>query len=270
MFSIAIYTPIAIYDAPQGGGIFDGWSNVTIWVAVFGAAGGVLVALVVKYTDSIIKVRDGAWTQLLCISNSFFKKRKDRLFRRAFSLYSVEYDNGRCAFLLASVHAAHVCLMALPTNRYGLLSYHPFHQSIATSGAIIFTTFGGNWWLDAPLDIQICIGMHPLPLFQDPPPPSRRNTSACASLLLLKQSTTYSSPRFRPLAPCAYTISIHTCLFPASTSHIGTDPQPLLPLTRLPFCTPPWHQSPSPPPLSPACHTTRRSMHCDCRHIQLQ
>jgi UDP-sugar transporter A1/2/3 len=56
IFSIAIYTPIAIYDAPPGGGLFSGWSNVTIWVAVFGAAGGVLVALVVKYTDSIIKV----------------------------------------------------------------------------------------------------------------------------------------------------------------------------------------------------------------------
>jgi hypothetical protein len=46
-----------LYDAPDGGGIFSGWSTVTIWVAIFGAAGGVLVALVVKYTDSIIKVR---------------------------------------------------------------------------------------------------------------------------------------------------------------------------------------------------------------------
>lgn len=84
VFSIAIYAPIAIYDSPPGG-VFSGWSMVTCWVSILGATGGVLVALCVKYTDSIIK-------------------------------------------------------------------------SIATSGAIVSTTFAGHVWLEAPLDIPICIG----------------------------------------------------------------------------------------------------------------
>lgn len=67
IFSMVIYLPIGIYDAPPGG-IFDGWSMVTIWVAIFGAAGGVLVALVVKYTDSIIKVKGNmSWPFFMCL-----------------------------------------------------------------------------------------------------------------------------------------------------------------------------------------------------------
>eukprot|EP00124_Ichthyophonus_hoferi_P002567 Ihof_evm6s179 gene=Ihof_evmTU6s179 len=53
-FSILIYYPRAIRDA-QGEGLFNGWTSLTLLVSVVGAAGGILVALCVKYTDAIVK-----------------------------------------------------------------------------------------------------------------------------------------------------------------------------------------------------------------------
>eukprot|EP00622_Pseudochattonella_farcimen_P001516 FR736238.1.p1 GENE.FR736238.1~~FR736238.1.p1 ORF type:complete len:196 (-),score=31.53 FR736238.1:147-713(-) len=39
----------------EGDGFFSGWSMVTVLLSFLGAAGGVLVALVMKYADSILK-----------------------------------------------------------------------------------------------------------------------------------------------------------------------------------------------------------------------
>jgi len=52
-WSMLIYTPIMIHDRPSDP--FGGWSWVTLLCAAVGALGGVLVALSIKYTDSIMK-----------------------------------------------------------------------------------------------------------------------------------------------------------------------------------------------------------------------
>ena len=52
-WSSIIYTPIMLYDNPKHP--FTGWSLVTCLCAGVGALGGVLVALSIKYTDSIMK-----------------------------------------------------------------------------------------------------------------------------------------------------------------------------------------------------------------------
>ena len=52
-WSSLIYTPIMLYDNPTSP--FSGWSLVTGGCAAVGALGGVLVALSIKYTDSILK-----------------------------------------------------------------------------------------------------------------------------------------------------------------------------------------------------------------------
>jgi len=52
-WSASIYLPILIYDNPTNP--FVGWSSVAIACSAVGALGGVLVALSIKYTDSILK-----------------------------------------------------------------------------------------------------------------------------------------------------------------------------------------------------------------------
>jgi len=52
-WSSVIYAPIMFYDNPTNP--FQGWSVVTLGCAAVGALGGVLVALSIKYTDSIMK-----------------------------------------------------------------------------------------------------------------------------------------------------------------------------------------------------------------------
>lgn len=52
-WSAAIYLPIMVYDNPEDP--FRGWSWVAGGCAAVGALGGVLVALSLKYTDSILK-----------------------------------------------------------------------------------------------------------------------------------------------------------------------------------------------------------------------
>jgi len=52
-WSSIIYAPIMVYDNPENP--FQGWSVVTCGCAAVGALGGVLVALSIKYTDSIMK-----------------------------------------------------------------------------------------------------------------------------------------------------------------------------------------------------------------------
>ena len=52
-WSSIIYTPIMLYDNPTDP--FAGWSVVTSVCAAVGALGGVLVALSIKHTDSIMK-----------------------------------------------------------------------------------------------------------------------------------------------------------------------------------------------------------------------
>lgn len=52
--SAVVFVPMAIFES-GGFNIFHGFSIVTISVAAVGAAGGILVALAVKYTDSVIK-----------------------------------------------------------------------------------------------------------------------------------------------------------------------------------------------------------------------
>ena len=52
-WSSIIYAPVMFYDNPYSP--FEGWSVVTCVTSVVGALGGVLVALSIKYTDSIMK-----------------------------------------------------------------------------------------------------------------------------------------------------------------------------------------------------------------------
>ena len=52
-WSTIIYAPIMFYDNPTEP--FKGWSVVTLGCAAVGALGGVLVALSIKYTDSVMK-----------------------------------------------------------------------------------------------------------------------------------------------------------------------------------------------------------------------
>jgi len=52
-WSIAIYLPITMYEEPSDP--FHGWSAVTFGCAFLGMLGGVLVALSIKHTDSIMK-----------------------------------------------------------------------------------------------------------------------------------------------------------------------------------------------------------------------
>ena len=52
-WSSLIYAPIMMYDNPTDP--FQGWSVATLGCAAVGALGGVLVALSIKYTDSIMK-----------------------------------------------------------------------------------------------------------------------------------------------------------------------------------------------------------------------
>merc|ERR1712070_739876 len=52
-WSSLIYAPIMLYDNPSDP--FQGWSIVTLACAAVGALGGVLVALSIKHTDSIMK-----------------------------------------------------------------------------------------------------------------------------------------------------------------------------------------------------------------------
>ena len=52
--SALVFIPMAIFES-GGLNIFHGFTVVTVSVAAVGAAGGILVALAVKYTDSVIK-----------------------------------------------------------------------------------------------------------------------------------------------------------------------------------------------------------------------
>lgn len=52
-WSMLIYAPIMFYDRPNDP--FGGWSFITLLCAACGALGGVLVALSIKHTDSIMK-----------------------------------------------------------------------------------------------------------------------------------------------------------------------------------------------------------------------
>jgi UDP-sugar transporter A1/2/3 len=56
VYSICLYVGMLVYDAAANGkDIGSGWSWVTLIVAMLGAAGGLLVALSLKYADAILK-----------------------------------------------------------------------------------------------------------------------------------------------------------------------------------------------------------------------
>jgi len=52
-WSMLIYVPWSLYEHPDEP--FYGWSAVTVVLAVLGAVGGILVALVIKYADGLAK-----------------------------------------------------------------------------------------------------------------------------------------------------------------------------------------------------------------------
>ena len=52
-WSMCIYGPLALYEHPQH--VFYGWSSLTFLVACLGALGGILIGLVLKFCDSIVK-----------------------------------------------------------------------------------------------------------------------------------------------------------------------------------------------------------------------
>eukprot|EP01062_Namystynia_karyoxenos_P046914 TRINITY_DN35286_c1_g1_i1.p2 TRINITY_DN35286_c1_g1~~TRINITY_DN35286_c1_g1_i1.p2 ORF type:complete len:384 (+),score=126.48 TRINITY_DN35286_c1_g1_i1:83-1234(+) len=54
-WSILLYCPIALRDRPPGEGLLFGWTYRTVLLAALGAGGGILVALVTKHTDAIMK-----------------------------------------------------------------------------------------------------------------------------------------------------------------------------------------------------------------------
>lgn len=53
--SFPIYVAFILYDRGGEAGIFGGWSWVAVMLAILGAAGGLLVALSIKYADAILK-----------------------------------------------------------------------------------------------------------------------------------------------------------------------------------------------------------------------
>jgi UDP-sugar transporter A1/2/3 len=53
--SIPVYIFFILYNGGGEKGYFSGWSFVTVTLTCLGAAGGILVALSIKYTDSILK-----------------------------------------------------------------------------------------------------------------------------------------------------------------------------------------------------------------------
>jgi UDP-sugar transporter A1/2/3 len=53
--SIPVYALFILNDGGGEGGYFSGWSFITVTLAFLGAAGGILVALSIKHTDSILK-----------------------------------------------------------------------------------------------------------------------------------------------------------------------------------------------------------------------
>ena len=52
-YSLLIYVPMAMHAHP--GEILHGWSSLTVLVAFLGALGGILIGLVLKFCDSVIK-----------------------------------------------------------------------------------------------------------------------------------------------------------------------------------------------------------------------
>tara|TARA_B110001452_G_scaffold189591_1_gene159803 strand:- start:279 stop:1985 length:1707 start_codon:yes stop_codon:yes gene_type:complete len=69
-YSMLIYGPWTIYDNPTDP--FRGWSMVTVIVAVLGAGGGILVALVIKYADGLAKSLSTASSIVLTTAASHF------------------------------------------------------------------------------------------------------------------------------------------------------------------------------------------------------
>ena len=53
--SFPVYALFIFWDGGNNVGYFGGWSHITVMVALFGAAGGLLVALSIKYGDAILK-----------------------------------------------------------------------------------------------------------------------------------------------------------------------------------------------------------------------
>ena len=69
-YSMLIYGPWTIYANPTNP--FRGWSLVTVVVAVLGAVGGILVALVIKYADGLAKSLSTASSIVLTTAASHF------------------------------------------------------------------------------------------------------------------------------------------------------------------------------------------------------
>ena len=53
--SFPVYVLFIFWDGGNDVGFFGGWSHVTVMLALIGAAGGLLVALSIKYADAILK-----------------------------------------------------------------------------------------------------------------------------------------------------------------------------------------------------------------------
>ena len=53
--SVPVYLAFIAWDGGGKAGLFGGWSLVALLVTILGAAGGLLVALSIKYGDAILK-----------------------------------------------------------------------------------------------------------------------------------------------------------------------------------------------------------------------
>lgn len=63
VYSIAFYLPVALNE---GDSLFDGWTVNAAMLAVLGSAGGILVALTMKYTDAVLKTFATSGAIILC------------------------------------------------------------------------------------------------------------------------------------------------------------------------------------------------------------
>ena len=68
-WSALIYVPWALYDHPTAP--LHGWSLVTLLLALLGALGGILVALVIKHADGLAKSLSTASSIVLTTAASY-------------------------------------------------------------------------------------------------------------------------------------------------------------------------------------------------------
>jgi len=68
IYSIMFYFPLAIYEGP----VFNGWTIHSVIICIIGGFGGLMVALTVKYTDSIMKTFATSGAIIIAVISGYF------------------------------------------------------------------------------------------------------------------------------------------------------------------------------------------------------